>query len=189
MKLEKVLSQKSSLIQKKWVDQILETYPTDTRRFIKAQKDQFANPVGFTLSEGIGALFKAILQGTESEKAAPILDGIIRIRSVQEFSPSQAVGFIFPLKKILRAELKTEIRENQLYDDLHELESRIDDLALIAFDIFIMCREKIYEIRAREAKNQVSRLLLKKGLIAEIPEWKPKESNNHHLQVIPNETR
>jgi len=35
------------------------------------------------------------------------------------------------------------------------------------------CREKIYEISANHAKNQVSGLLRKSGLICEIPEWDP----------------
>jgi hypothetical protein len=32
------------------------------------------------------------------------------------------------------------------------------------------CREKLYEIKANEAKNRVSRLLQKAGLICEIQE-------------------
>jgi hypothetical protein len=35
----------------------------------------------------------------------------------------------------------------------------------------VKCREKIYEVRAKEAKNQVSRLLQKAGLLCEIPSW------------------
>jgi hypothetical protein len=35
------------------------------------------------------------------------------------------------------------------------------------------CREKLYDIRANEAKNQVSRLLQQAGMISEIPDKKP----------------
>ena len=53
------------------------------------------------------------------------------------------------------------------------MESRIDDLALLAFDIYMKCREKLYDIRANEAKNQVSRLLQRAGMLSEIPDKKP----------------
>jgi hypothetical protein len=45
-------------------------------------------------------------------------------------------------------------------------------MALLAFDLYMRCREKMYEIRANEAKNQVSALLRKKGLLSEAPAWK-----------------
>ncbi len=92
---------------------------------------------------------------------------------MQDFSPSQAVAFIFLLKRVIREELESEIPENQLFDELMIIDSRIDDMALLGFDIYMGCREKIYEIRAKEAKNRVSGLLQKSGLISEIPDWKP----------------
>jgi hypothetical protein len=35
-----------------------------------------------------------------------------------------------------------------------KLESRIDELALLAFEIYMQCREKIYECRVNEVKGQ-----------------------------------
>ena len=49
------------------------------------------------------------------------------------------------------------------------LESRIDETALLAFDIYMARREKLYEIRAKEAKTEVSRLLQRAGFMVEIP--------------------
>jgi hypothetical protein len=124
--------------------------------------------------------YPKIPKGVDRERVAPFLDGIIRIRAVQDFSPSQAIAFIFQLKKVIREALDKEIGEHQLSDDLLVLESKIDDLALVAFDVYMGCREKIYALSANEARNQVYRLLQKKGLMAEIPEWEPRltESNN-----------
>ena len=157
----------------------LETYPSDTLRFMKKQKDRFANPVGYTISKEIENIYEELLQGIDAERVSPILERIIRIRAIQDFTPSQAVSFIFLLKRVIQKELKTEIRENRLSDEVLIFESRIDDLALLGFDIYSKCREKIYELRANEAKNQVSRLLQRAGLISEIPEWEPnlKEGN------------
>ena len=157
----------------------METYPADTKRFLKKQKDQFSNPVGYTISKEIENLYKELLQGVDPDRVSPILDGIIRIRAVQDFSPSQAIVFIFLLKRVIREELDTEIREKHLSDELLRFESKIDELALLAFDIYMKCREKIYEIRVNETINQVSRLLKRVDMISEIPEWEtdPKGGN------------
>jgi hypothetical protein len=174
MKLEKLLLQKKSTILDRWLQLILETYPADAQRFLKKQKDRFANPVGTTISKETENLYKQLLQRVETESLSASLHRIFRIRAVQDFSPSQAVAFIFLLKRVIREELKSEIPENRLFDELMIIESRIDDMALLGFDIYMRCREKIYEIRANEAKNRVSRLLQKSGLISEIPDWKPR---------------
>jgi len=44
MKLKIFLSDKGPSIIKKWRDVILETYPDDTQRFLRKEKDQFSNP-------------------------------------------------------------------------------------------------------------------------------------------------
>lgn len=173
MNLERLLSKKRSTILDRWLDCILDTYPADTKRFYKKQKDRFANPVGTTISKEIGNLYDELLKKShlDRDRVSPILDRIIRIRAIQDFSPSQAISFIFMLKGIVREELKIEVREERISDELLALESKMDDLTLMAFDIHAACREKIYEIKASQAKNQVSRLLRRAGLASELPEW------------------
>jgi hypothetical protein len=180
MKLEKLLSEKGPAILDRWLKLILESYPADAQRFLKKQKDPFANPVRHTISKALENIYEELLKGVNREGVSPFLDRIIRIRAVQDFSPSQAIAFVFLLKRVIREVLDKEVGEHQLADDLLVLESQIDDLALIAFDVYMRCREKIYALSANEARNQVYRLLQKKGLMAEIPEWEPrlKENNN-----------
>ncbi|MBW1887166.1 MAG: RsbRD N-terminal domain-containing protein [Deltaproteobacteria bacterium] len=176
MKLEKLLLKNKSNILKRWLDSILESYSSDTIRFLKKQSDQFANPVGQTISTETANLFQELLEGIDPARISPILDRIIRIRAVQDFSPSQAIFFVFQLKGVIQKELNKEIRKERLSDELAEFESRIDDMALIAFDVYMRCREKIYEISANQTKNQVSRLLQRTGLISEVPEWEPNKN-------------
>ena len=173
MKLENLLFQKSSTILARWIDLTLGTYPSDAHRFLKKQKDRFANPVGTTISREIENLYHELLRGMHTENLSPLLDRIIRIRAVQDFSPAQAIAFIFILKGVIRSELEKELREKELAEELLAFESRIDDLALLAFDIYMKCREKIYEIRVNETTNHVSRLLQKAGLICELPGPEP----------------
>ncbi len=179
MKLEKLLTEKKVVIIKKWIDLILESYPADSHRFMKHQKDRFRNPVGATLSQGIENLYEAFIKGENEEAISPIIDEIVRIRAVQDFTPSKAIGFIFQLKRLIREELKKEILEQGLAKELEAVDSRIDDLVLIAFDVYMARKKLIYDIRAREAKNQVSRLLQKKGLMVELEKLDPHQNENN----------
>jgi RsbT co-antagonist protein rsbRD N-terminal domain len=172
MKLEELLKQKASHIRKRWLNLIIETYPADSQRFLREQKDRFANPVGTTLSREVETLYHELLHGMDSEKVNSSLEEIVRIRAVQDFSPARAMTFIFLLKKVLREELALEIKESPAAcEELLALESRVDEMVLRGFDLYTNCRERIYEIRAKEAKNQVSRLLQRAGLLCEIPSW------------------
>jgi len=138
---------------------VLETYPADTSGFLKQEKDRFTNPVGYTISQEIEALYDGLLQEMNSDKLAACLDNIIRIRAVQDFSPSQTIALIFLLKKAIREELASEITENRVFEELLKFESRIDKLVLLAFDIYMKCREKVFEIRVNEAKAERERVL------------------------------
>ena len=82
MTLEKLLRQKKSAIIRQWVQQVLETYPADSQRFFKEQKDPFANPVGTTLSREIESLFEELLKGISADGVSPILDPMLRIRAI-----------------------------------------------------------------------------------------------------------
>jgi hypothetical protein len=172
MKLEELLLQRASQILKRWTDLIFDTYPSDAQRFLRKQKDPFANPVGSTLFREIETFYREFMGSADPEKLAGALDAVIRIRAVQEFSASGAVGILFLLKKIIREETVKEVRENRIsQEEILAMESRLDDAALAGCDLYMRCKEKIYEIRAREARSHVSGLLRRAGLISEIPAW------------------
>ncbi|MDI6889969.1 MAG: RsbRD N-terminal domain-containing protein [Thermodesulfovibrionales bacterium] len=169
VKLENLLTQKRSTILKKWFDVVIETYPPETALFLRRQKDSIANPVGSTIFQGIEDLFGELLKGINYERVSTYLDNIIRVRAIQDFSPSQAISFLFLLKKVIREELKKEIRENDLSRELSELDSRIDNLALLSFDIYMKCREQIYELKGYEIRSMF-KACQKAGLICDIQE-------------------
>ncbi|MGE5839516.1 MAG: RsbRD N-terminal domain-containing protein, partial [Deltaproteobacteria bacterium] len=101
MRLKDLLKQKAPHIRKRWLDLIIDTYPADSRRFLREQKDRFANPVGTAMSRAVEALYHELLHGMDGEKLNASLDEVVRIRAVQEFSPSRAMTFVFLLKKVL----------------------------------------------------------------------------------------
>lgn len=166
--LKESLSKKRSAILKRWLDLILETYPPETANFLKKQDDPFTNPVGQTILQGIDGIFNDILNGAGSENAAAFLEKVIKIRAVQDFTASQAISFVFLLKKAVREELKDEINRDRLHEDLSLLNDRVDELALIAFDMYMKSREKIYELKSNEIKNMTFRLLQRANLICEV---------------------
>ncbi len=102
------------------------------------------------------------------------LDPMIRIRAVQVmFSASQAVAFIFSLKEAVRSNLKKrEIQDDQIINELIMFESKIDKVGLMAFDIFMKCREQVYELKANGERNRVFRAFQRAGLVSEIPDGK-----------------
>ncbi len=159
------------MIHGRWLRAVLETYPEDARRFLGKQKDQFANPVGHTLSKELGELLVGLVKRREPEEVVPVLDRIVRVRAVQDFSPSQSLSFLFALKPIIRDAADKEIREGGLEGELEAMEAHIDEVVLWAVDVYVGCREKLYEIRANQLKNQVSGLLRRAGLTSEIPSW------------------
>ncbi|MEW6162703.1 MAG: RsbRD N-terminal domain-containing protein [Nitrospirota bacterium] len=181
--LESLLTHKRSTLLKKWFNRVIETYPPETALFLRSQKDRFSNPVGSLILRGIEDIFGELLQEIDYEKVSTFLDNIIRVRAVQDFTPSQAISFIFLLKKVIRDELEKEIKENGLSKELLALESRIDELALISFDIFMKCREKIYELKAMELNNQTYSLLKRAKLIIDLEEQEgcPRGDNTENL--------
>jgi len=177
MRLNALLEQKKTAIVKKWFAATIATYPSDTAKFLKSQKDPFANPVGRTTYQGLAALFDELLKETDHEVIRSFLDPIIRIRAVQNFSPSQATSFIFFLKNVIRDNIKKEDFQAQLFNELLSFESKIDELGLIAFNLYMNCREKIYELKANEMKNRTFRAFERAGLVRETPVDKPDLDN------------
>ena len=133
--------------------------------------------------EGAEGIFENLLHGIDQNKVSVFLDNIIRIRAIQEFTPSQAIGFVFALKKIIREELAKELRVNGLSEELTLLEQNIDSLALMAFDIFMSCREKLYDIKANEMRHMTFRLLQKANLICEQPAEEPDAPDSNFVNL------
>ncbi len=129
----------------KWLERTVATYPPQTSGFLRKEKDRFRNPVGHTLQEGLAALLDQITGEMDMVRVREALVQIVRVRAVQDFTPGQATGFVFLLREILDEEL--EEGASPVW------QRRIDEAALLAFELFVECREQIAEIKAREAQR------------------------------------
>ncbi|KHK02108.1 RsbRD N-terminal domain-containing protein [Desulfovibrio sp. TomC] len=154
-----------------WFDLILGTYSENTAVLWKKRDDPFANPVRHRFEAGMRGIVMGLATCGEAPDAAtfiPFLDEIVRVRAVQDFTPSQATAFIFLLKKAVREALWPKIIEHNLFVQLLALESAIDVLALFSLDIYCECREKIYALRIDQIKKQYDRLLKRANLVCDL---------------------
>jgi hypothetical protein len=165
--LEKILAKNKAAIAKQWFNLTSQTYAVDTAKFLQSKTDPFANPVGNTLMTGLDGILAYLIDSTDPQYLHSHLDSIIRIRAVQDFSPSQATAFILSLKKILRDYFAKDLQDSRLADEFIALESKIDQICLMAFDIYMQCREKVYQIRANETRNRTFKAFERAGLIKE----------------------
>jgi len=135
-------------ILEQWIAQTIQSYPSAAVAFLSGESDPFRNPVGHTVRQCLTVLFDQLHGEMDPGCIAAALDAIIRLRAVQDLTPSQAVGFVFLLRPILR-ELAPE-------HDPVWFGERIDRLALMAFDKYMQCREQLAEIRLSESRRRLA---------------------------------
>jgi hypothetical protein len=170
MKLaERVAAQRSAIV-KRWFELVAATYPPDTARFLKSQKDPFANPVGQSTIGSLQTALDALLEGADAQVQAEALDPVIRIRAVQAFSPARATAFILALKPIIRDALGKELTGDGVYQELLVLEGRIDEMLLIGFDIYLKCRETLFQLKVDLEKNRIYHAFERAGIVTREPE-------------------
>ena len=179
-RLKGIIEKEKSEIIKKWFEATLQTYAPDTARFYKGQKDQFANPVGNITADGLAILFDQLLGDFDPDIVRTHLDPIVRIRAVQNFTPSRATVFILFLKNVLRDCLAEELRDASMLKEFLAFESRIDQLCLIAFDIYMACKEKLYQLSANDMRSQALKAFKRAGLIVDEPPPSSKVKGVNH---------
>jgi len=135
-------------IRERWLALTLATYPDPARRFLASERDRFRNPVGQTLKENIFLLAEELFGAMDAASVRQALSDLVRLRAVENFTPREAVAFVFLLKPVLQEELASDPGLRL------QLENRIDEMALTAFDLFAQCRERIHEVQARELRRR-----------------------------------
>jgi hypothetical protein len=151
MMLADSLLQHRAEILTEWFDGILAGYPPETAEFMRQQEDPFANPVGAGVREELAPIFDELVTGWDRDRVIESLDRIIRVRALQDFSPSGAIAFLFMLKRLLRRHCTSAGLSAE--NALETLEGRFDELVLMAFDVYSRCREQVFEIRVKEIRN------------------------------------
>jgi hypothetical protein len=149
-----LLAQKRSAIIGAWLARVIQGYSENTAGFLLREKDPFRNPVGDAFRRGLPVLFDQVIGNMDRTELTPALDDIVRIRAVQDFNAGQAIAFVFQLKRTIREVLRDGPPPALENVRLDSVEDRIDELALLAFDLFLKCREKIFETKVNEMKRR-----------------------------------
>ncbi len=161
------MKQKRSSLASDWLRRTLATYPADARAFFSKVNDRFTNPVGSRLAEGIASLVDLILSDADSKELCEALDPLMQLRAIQDFTPARAVSFIFSFKESLEKESGGDINSPDAVPAIRELNRRVDQLALFAFDIYTKYKQKTYEIRVDEIKRSMAGLMRRTGMFVD----------------------
>lgn len=156
MKFGDLLDARLDTIVDRWGDAVLSAYPPDSAAIFREQKDPFANPLGASVRKGTRGVLGAMLNNMDQEGLRSHLDEIIRIRAVQQMTPAEALAFVFSLRSIVREVVPEAEADPRYRGDLAEMDRKIDEVALSAFEIYAARREEVSDLRINEVKRQVS---------------------------------
>lgn len=151
MDLQEALWNYREKIVDKWVDYTLSTYAHS--EFFKREKDKFANPAGGMVREALSTLFLKLREQKQDTDYNKAVEPLLLLRSVQEFSPSQAVAPINAVKHITREVLEKDKETREFVNQLYDFDFAVDLAMLAAFDVYMACRERLYQVRINEIKT------------------------------------
>lgn len=176
MELSEALAKKKKGILALWVERTLNSYTSP--EFFKKSKDPFANPVGVNIANGFAVLLDLLLNKAEQQAYLKPLDQVVRIRAVQDFTPSQALAPFLELKWVVKQVFSSDKETLSLLPELATLDCEIDRMALAAFDIFVECKEQLYRNRIRELKSGSS-ILTDAGCPSALARRERKDASNN----------
>jgi hypothetical protein len=154
--LYKFLKQNKESILQDWFELTINTYGPEMVRFLRKEKNQFSNPVRNTIITSLDRIYDGIVDGNSVDEHHG-LEEIIKVRAVQDFSPSDALSFLFDLKKIIRTTYTKSEQKPETLEELVDFDQRFDIVLKRAFDIYNNCRQKIQEIKMAEIKLRSER--------------------------------
>jgi hypothetical protein len=159
VRLRHALEGDRAAILERWRERVFASYPKEAVRFFRSEKDAFRNPVGQSLLRGTEVIFDGVALGRRTGSVMEALESMVRLRAVQELPASDAVGFVFALKRAVRDHLRELGAEAELWPALVVLDESLDALASAAFDLYGQCRESVYRIRVGELRRSGAALL------------------------------
>ncbi len=163
MDFNRKLEENKKAIVDQWFLVTINSYPAETAKVLGKLKNRFDNPVGSATYQSLEETCALLIRKEfDADKIETALDSVIRIRAVQNFTASQAVGFVFELKQIIKTVLNGE--QDSAFD------AKIDQTALAAFNRFMKCRENIFLLKATESKRRIHRAFERAGLVTELKE-------------------
>lgn len=159
MKALDILRQYKKEVAAGWTEAVFSTYPIETTGFLRTRNDPFTNPVAHMTREAASALYDAVIgEDVSPEAVKAALERFVKLRAVQKFAPSESMAVFYLLKPILREKALPEMLAKGQLEEYLAVESRLDTLALLAFDIYSKARETLAEARIKEIRARHAHL-------------------------------
>jgi hypothetical protein len=159
LEFREILATSRETIREAWSRSIVEGYHAETKRFLANKRDRFDNPVGYIIDETVDSVLDGLVAGAGAAELSPCLHPLIRIRAVQDFSPSAAISFVLDLKRVVREALGEDTLANGGNEARERFEATVDRMALASFDYYIECRERIHHVKEDELKRNLHMIL------------------------------
>jgi hypothetical protein len=154
-----LLESKKGQILERWKELVLSIYPGETRRFLDGSPDRFGNPAGFIITETLEKIVDGLAGDLSPEALEPVLTDMIKVFAVQDLPASRVLKFLFYLKRVLRETLEKDTMDGKLFHQFLDMQERIDELTLRAFDIFCRCREQVAELKVNQFRAERERIV------------------------------
>lgn len=114
---------------------------------------RFSAPAEHLLKEQTEVLLDWLINEEEPAEARFSLQEICRLKAVQATNPSEALSFLFDIKGIVRLVVCQPDFPDKCTAEFDEMDKRVDQLMLLAFDEYLACREQILEIKSEEVRR------------------------------------
>lgn len=143
----------------KWVEAAFATYPLETTGFLRTKNDPFTNPVAHMTRQAASAIYDALAgEEVDETEVKGAIERFVKLRAVQKFSPGESMAVFYLMKPVLREIILQEMLDSGQLEEFLAVESRLDTIVLLAFEIYTKARETLAEARIKEIKTQHSQL-------------------------------
>jgi len=175
MSLVSYLIEKKTKLFDKWKEVSLLPFQESSTFFKNTA--QFANPVSWATEKDLNLIYDSITGLLDAKSTDKALDGIVRLRAVQEASPSESVKFLYNFKKLLKDQFKDfdklKLKSGEIISlqEFVEMDLLIDNLIYRAFDLYMNCREQLFKIKLDQISkgNPMMETKCPSALLDELP--------------------
>lgn len=174
MNLKELLAKQADTIVERWFNAAAAQYPPDTSSFLKNRQDAFHNPVGINTINALKLITAQLLGDMDRDAVKTAIDPAIRIRAVQKFSAAESIAFVFAFKLIVADLIESDLPNIRATDNLWQqyqsLNRQVDEVVLIAMDVYTECREKLFSLQNHMEREGVYKAFHRAGLVQDDPE-------------------
>lgn len=151
------LYEKRQQVLSQWQSAAFDAYGGNIALLRNKPEGRFSNPVVYLIEKATGEIFDLLIKPENDQILTVSVNEICHLMAIQGSKPSRAISFIFALKQIIREELKDENGANYWAAEMVEIDKIIDEIGLLAFDIYSDCRAEICDLKVSEIKRMYGR--------------------------------